>query len=65
MSIALFSDQFLGQVRAGEQMTEEGTVPETAASGPSCTVSCGSEPERTQIALFRISTFDRCEEESR
>ena len=28
-----FSDQHLGQVRGGEQMTEEGTVSRTGASG--------------------------------
>ena len=28
-----FSDQYLGQVRAGEQMKEEGTEPGSAASG--------------------------------
>ena len=63
-----FSDQYLGQVRAGEQVKEEGTVPGLAASGllvllvagrslrmVHCTCECGLQVEREKEFSVRYS----------
>ena len=48
-----FSDQYLGQVRGGEQMTEEGTVPRTGASGLLVLLVAGRSPRMVHCAWKR------------
>ena len=45
-----FSDQYLGQVRAGEQMKEEGTEPGTASSGLLITLVANRTPRMVHCA---------------